>query len=83
MSPAQKAVQALRAPNYTFARTPNTVRQSVADIIEDQMALLKRARQFVADAGSDEDDHDVNIERNILLREIDAAISIESGISHE
>ena len=37
--------------------------------------LLRRARQFVADAGCDEDDHDVNLARDELLAEIDAALS--------
>ena len=38
-------------------------------------ALLKRARQFIADSGCDEDDSDVNLERNKLLAEIDVALS--------
>lgn len=41
-TPSQKAVLALREPHYTFARTPNTVRQSIADIIESQMAMIDR-----------------------------------------
>jgi len=36
--------------------------------------LLSRARQFVADSGCDEDDHEVNIARNELLSEIDRAL---------
>jgi hypothetical protein len=37
--------------------------------------LLKRARQFVADSGCDEDDNDVNAARDELLAEIDAALT--------
>lgn len=41
-SQAMKAVEALRTPDYTFARTPNTVRQSVADVIEAQKRVIDR-----------------------------------------
>lgn len=37
--------------------------------------LLTRARQFVADSGSDEDDSEVNAARNQLLAEMDAALT--------
>ncbi len=33
---AQRAIKALRAPDYTLARVPNTIRQSIAEVIEDQ-----------------------------------------------
>jgi hypothetical protein len=41
-------------------------------------ALLSRARQFVADAGCDGDDSDVNAARNELLADMDAALSVSS-----
>jgi hypothetical protein len=41
----------------------------------DTTGLLRRARQFIADAGCDEDDHDVNLARDELLTEIDAMLS--------
>ena len=43
--------------------------------IDDETTLLMRARQFIADAGCDEDDNEVNLQRNQLLGEIDAALS--------
>jgi hypothetical protein len=36
MTSAQKAIVALRKPDATLARVPNTIRQSIADIIEEQ-----------------------------------------------
>lgn len=41
--------------------------------------LLKRARQFVSDAGCDEDDSEVDSGRNELLADIDAALSKLEG----
>lgn len=44
MTPSERreaAVKALREPDYTFAKTPNTVRQSVADIIETDQAKIE------------------------------------------
>lgn len=48
---------------------------SSPDIEQEMTSLLRRARQFVADAGSDEDDMEVNVARTELLGEIDAALS--------
>lgn len=39
---ALKAIHALREPHYTFARTPNTIRQHVADILVDQQSMIHR-----------------------------------------
>lgn len=44
-----KAVEALRTPDYTFARTPNTIRQSVADVIEELLAALSAAGRLRAE----------------------------------
>ncbi len=40
---AQRAIEALRAPDYTLARVPNTIRQSIAEVIEE---LLTRVDRF-------------------------------------
>lgn len=40
---AERAIEALRKPDYTLARVPNTVRQSIAEVIEDQTAALEYA----------------------------------------
>jgi hypothetical protein len=40
---AERAIKALREPDYTLARVPNTVRQSIAEVIEDQATALERA----------------------------------------
>lgn len=40
---AERAIEALRKPDYTLARVPNTIRQSIAEVIEDQAAALERA----------------------------------------
>jgi hypothetical protein len=39
---ARKAVAALRTPDASLQRTPNTVRQSIADVIEDQQKALDK-----------------------------------------
>jgi hypothetical protein len=41
-SKAMKAVDALRTPDYTMQRVPNTVRQSIADVIEAQKRVIDR-----------------------------------------
>lgn len=38
---ATAAIKALREPDASFARVPNTVRQSVADVIEETQAKLE------------------------------------------
>lgn len=45
------------------------------DAAETPSTLLTRARQFVADSGSDDDDSEVNAARNQLLAEMDAALT--------
>lgn len=35
---ARRAVVALRTPDYTMTRVPNTIRQSIADVIEELLA---------------------------------------------
>ncbi|MGM3357430.1 hypothetical protein, partial [Bacillus cereus group sp. BC233] len=43
---AEKAIVALRAPDASLSRVPNTVRQSIADVIErqaDEIATLRKA----------------------------------------
>lgn len=45
------------------------------DAAQPRPDLLLRARQFVADAGCDEDDSEVNAARNELLAEMDTALS--------
>lgn len=40
---AERAIEALRKPDYTLARVPNIIRQSIAEVIEDQAAALERA----------------------------------------
>lgn len=40
---AERAIATLRDPDYTLARVPNTVRQSIAEVIEDQTAALEQA----------------------------------------
>lgn len=39
---AMRAVEALRAPDASLSRVPNTVRQSIADVIEAQKRQLDR-----------------------------------------
>lgn len=41
-TPAAKAITALRTPDASLARCPNTVRQSIADIIEDGQRKIDR-----------------------------------------
>jgi hypothetical protein len=36
-------IKTLRDPDYTLSRVPNTVRQSIAEVIEDQATALERA----------------------------------------
>jgi hypothetical protein len=38
-------------------------------------SLLERAAKFIADSGCDEDDNEVNVDRDSLLREIDIVLS--------
>lgn len=38
-----RAIGLLREPDYTLARVPNTIRQSLAELIEDQQKALERA----------------------------------------
>jgi hypothetical protein len=40
---AERAIEALREPDHSLARVPNTIRQSIAEVIEDQAAALERA----------------------------------------
>lgn len=40
---ADRAIAALHEPDYTLARVPNTIRQSIAEVIEDQAKALERA----------------------------------------
>lgn len=47
MSRANRAIKALRAPDPSLARVPNTVRQSIAEIIEDQQEILRDALMYV------------------------------------
>lgn len=39
----ERAIEALRKPDYTLQRVPNTIRQSIAEVIEDQATALERA----------------------------------------
>lgn len=38
-----RAVDALRKPDAAIARVPNTIRQSIAEVIEDQATAMERA----------------------------------------
>ena len=40
---ALRAIATLREPDYTLARVPNTIRQSIAEVIEDQQTTIERA----------------------------------------
>lgn len=42
MSKVAKAIHALRTPDASLARVPNTVRQSIADVMEQQQDILDR-----------------------------------------
>lgn len=42
MSNVAKAIHALRTPDASLARVPNTVRQSIADVMEQQQEMLDR-----------------------------------------
>ncbi len=33
---ARRAIEALRMPDHSLARVPNTIRQSIAEVIEDE-----------------------------------------------
>lgn len=69
----QDALEAAASFSATF------IANAIADLTSDAAAtpstLLTRARQFVADSGSDEDDSEVNAARNQLLAEMDAALT--------
>jgi hypothetical protein len=39
---AHRAIAALRTPDASLARVPNTVRQSIAEVIEDLLAALPK-----------------------------------------
>lgn len=49
---AQRAVDALRKPDASLARVPNTIRQSIAEVIEEQEAEIARLNKW-ADGFSD------------------------------
>lgn len=42
MDRAQRAIDALRKPDASLSRVPNTVRQSIAEVIEDQMKQVDK-----------------------------------------
>lgn len=42
MSKVAKAIHALRTPDASLARVPNTVRQSIADVMEQQQEMVDR-----------------------------------------
>jgi hypothetical protein len=50
---AARAVAALRKPDHSLARVPNTVRQSIADIIEELDAEAEKFRQMGMAAKTD------------------------------
>lgn len=43
MTRAERAITALREPDYALARVPNTVRQSIVEVIADQAEALELA----------------------------------------
>lgn len=45
---AHRAIKALREPDACLARIPNTVRQSLADVIEDSGSEAERLRNALA-----------------------------------
>jgi hypothetical protein len=42
MTRHEKAIHALRTPDASLQRVPNTVRQSLADVIEDQQKVIDK-----------------------------------------
>lgn len=42
MSKVAKAIHALRTPDASLQRVPNTVRQSIADVMQQQQDMLDR-----------------------------------------
>lgn len=40
---AERAIKALRDPDHSLANVANTVRQTIAEVIEDQASALERA----------------------------------------
>ncbi len=40
---AERAIAALRLPDASLARVPNIIRQSIAEVIEDQQTAIERA----------------------------------------
>lgn len=52
---------------------------AIVKAVHEKSLLLTRARQFIADAGCDEDDNEVNRARDQLLAEIDAATASDTG----
>lgn len=51
---AEKAIHALRTPDAALAAVPNTVRQSIADIIQfqhDEIERLREAMRMISLAG--------------------------------
>lgn len=47
---AQRAIDALRKPDASLQRVPNTIRQSIAEVIEDLVAGHQRSSEQAADA---------------------------------
>lgn len=52
MTRANRAIDALRKPDASLARVPNTVRQSLAEVIEELQAEIARLNEW-ADGFSD------------------------------
>lgn len=42
---AQRAIAALREPDHSLARVPNTIRESIAEVIEDLLAALSEVNR--------------------------------------
>lgn len=47
MTPAQRAIEALRKPDASLAGCPNTVRQSIADQIESLLVALEASQELL------------------------------------
>ena len=67
MTRAERAIEALRKPDPALARVPNTVRQSIAEVIEDQATALERAYGILWRMPDAATGH----ARKLLLEEID------------
>lgn len=75
----QKTVVALRTPDPSISRVPNTVRQAMADVIEEQRDNLTAAQERIAELERRIQQARIDIDAIIAKIESDGGITIEAG----